>query len=100
MITINGIEITRETAKYKFGGNPMAEFLWQLSLDSGEDDSYGDGDLGIWFALFGKRILCSDEQGFVWIDKYPNEAEALRDFNEMVNDHEDVYWAERLDAGF
>lgn len=69
--------IDKNSARYKFGGDPMAEYLHRLSLDSSYDDASGDVEAPTgWFARFGKRILRSDSQGFVWCEKYDTETAA------------------------
>lgn len=78
----DGTVISRaEVSPHKFGGDPMAEYLWMLSLDSSYDRCTGDCvEWVVWVAQFGKRLLCSDPQGFVWIDQYPSVERANEAF--------------------
>lgn len=89
MITRDGYTINRETARHKFGGDPMAEYLHLLSMDGQEDDQTGDAtEWNYWAARFGRRILTTDSQGFVSQYRYASEDEAKTDFAEMC----DAYW--------
>lgn len=66
---------------HKFGGDRMAALLYILSLDGGEDEQTGDAvDWQFHAARFGRRILYCDTQGFVWLDRYPSELQAVRAF--------------------
>ena len=76
MILRNGTEITRDNGSVKFGRDGMAEYLWGLTLDGGEDRSDGDVNAGGWFAQFGRRVVWCDEQGSVWVNKYDTKAAA------------------------
>jgi hypothetical protein len=78
---VPGLVINRETARYKFGGDPMAEYLWELAMDGGQDDDTGEVDWVCWVVKFGKRLLFTDDRGFVWCDRYANEEEAQAAFD-------------------
>jgi hypothetical protein len=88
MITTDGIEITRETARYKFGGDPFAEYLWNVSLHATPDEESGDVEASCgWFARIGRHILRSDSQGFVWRESYPSVGEAMAQFSELSSEY-------------
>lgn len=48
--------------------SPLAEELWEASLESAQDDEIGESDGFGWFALFESdlSILSVDSQGFVY----------------------------------
>lgn len=79
-------EITRGTARYKFGGDPMAEYLYSLD----HDEYTGDSDFGLYVSLFGKRLLISDDHGFVWVEKHATTSEAREAFD--AYDHDYLDW--------
>lgn len=55
----------------------MAEYLDHLAGMSGEDASSGDVECSTgWFALFGRRILVHNSQGFVWTETFDTATEA------------------------
>jgi hypothetical protein len=76
----------------KFGGNQMAAYLYELSLDgSMADDESGNVEAPTgWFARFGKRILTEDSQGFVDVTRLANEQAALAAFDELMDEY--VKW--------
>lgn len=77
-----------EVSPYKFGGDPMAEYLWLLSMDSGQDCSTGDAiDWHYWVGQFGKRLLYCNTQGFVWIENYGSIAGAEDAFNAIDREY-------------
>jgi hypothetical protein len=98
MLTRDGQTINRETAAHKYGGDPLAEYVHELSLDG----SYADGESGDveaptgWFARFGKRLLHHDEQGFVEVVRYASADDATTAF-EMLQDEYDVWADEDID---
>jgi hypothetical protein len=62
----------------------MTEYLHQLSLDSGWDESSGNVDAPTgWFARFGRRMLFEDSQGFVESGRWPTEREATEVFEAL-----------------
>ena len=67
----------RETiSPWKFGGSRRATLLWLLSMDSGQDEETGTTEWGVWCARFGRDLLFTDDQGFVWSEKHFDEAAA------------------------
>lgn len=77
-----------EVSPHKFGGDPMAEFLWSLDMVSGQDEYTGDAiDWHYYVARYGKRLLFCNTQGFVWVDKYPTDREASEVFNQIESDY-------------
>lgn len=85
MILHDGRVVSRaEVSPYKFGGDPMAEYLWVLTLDSMSDEYTGDAC--DWFYIvhrFGKRLLYCRSSGFVEVACHDTEAEAIRVFEEI-----------------
>lgn len=73
-----------EVSPHKFGGDPMAEYLYYLSLDSSfPDRQTGNAvEWSVYVSQFGKRLVCCDTQGFVWVEKYDTVADADRSFTE------------------
>lgn len=80
MLTTTGQDTRDAEGSTKFGGDPMALYLWTLALDGGDDDNYGDSDYG-YAHLFGRRILRGDSQGFVWVDRHDTADEARETFD-------------------
>ncbi len=76
-----GLIINQETAKHKFGGDPMAEYLWEATMDGGQDDDTGEIDWDCWVAKFGKRLLFTDDRGFVWCKRHFTEELAAEEFD-------------------
>ena len=75
------------------------EDLYDLSLDSGQDEEIGDcGDLG-WFGLFksGLAILCEDGQGFITVDRYKTTKDLMLAWEYIEEDYE-RYYEENEDA--
>lgn len=83
MITRAVGEITKETAKGKFGGDPIAEYMY--STDNNLES--GSVEWDIWFAQSGKRIVFEDDRGFVWVTKYGSEEEAITWFERLDSDY-------------
>ena len=69
--------ITAESAKYKYGGDTMAEYLDHVD---GEDDWTGSVEWDVYVRRFGKRLLLTDDRGFVWVQKYATAAECQEAF--------------------
>jgi len=67
MILSDGTVVSRaEVSPHKFGGDPMAEYLWLLSLDGQADETTGDAcDWHYHVSRFGKRILLCRSSGAV-----------------------------------
>ena len=78
----------RSVSPHKFGGDPMAEYLWLLTLDGMADETTGDAlD---WFYIvhrFGKRLLICDTQGFVSVDRHDDEQSAIEAFESIQADY-------------
>jgi hypothetical protein len=85
MRTATGDIVSRATVSpHKFGGDPMAEWLWLLALHGLGDESTGDAlDWHCHVTRFGKRLLFCFPSGFVTIEKYDTEREASEAFNEI-----------------
>ena len=64
----------------KFGGDPMAFYLWLLMLDGMGDEHYGDTDYG-WADRFGRHVLYGDSVGFVYRTRFASEGEAVDALN-------------------
>jgi hypothetical protein len=105
----------------KFGHDPVAAMLYELSMDSSQDEETGTSESPIgWNALFnietdwtfnerseflgqtipaGTYILSEDSAGFVGYAQYPyRDAQALADWADL----EDAYseWVESDDLGW
>jgi len=102
MTDVVKVEPADYRSSHKFGHSPLAEALWVVSLDSGQDDEAGNTDTIGWFALFhfnqaetieiglivndsvtvtvprGSYILGTDDQGFVWATRYLFKSEEVR----------------------
>lgn len=85
MITRDGIDIRNDhyPSPGKFT-SAMAEYLYVSSTDIWEE--VGVGVMG---TLCGKRILCEDNQSFVWVDQYDTAEEAEERFNWAVENRRD-----------
>lgn len=74
-------EVRETVSPHKFGGSRMAAACWLLSLDGCADEETGDAtDWQYHVARIGRRLLYTDEQGFVWVDSYDSELQAVRAF--------------------
>lgn len=99
MITYHGEDVRKtDPHRHKFG-SAMAEFLYLLGLDGGEDESCGDAEAPVGYVQrFGKRLLRSDSRGFVDDEKYPTEEIAKRVFAALERAHyeyeEDEDWGD------
>jgi hypothetical protein len=85
MILSDGTVISRaEVSPHKFGGDPMAEYLWMLSLDGGADETTGDAcDWHYHVSRFGKRILICQSSGAVAAIRYEFEETARGVFRDI-----------------
>jgi hypothetical protein len=83
-ITDDITESIRKTDPHRHKyADAMAEYL-DFDANMRCDRDSGDVECGTgWFAEFGKRILCHDERGFVWVEKWPNDLAAEQVFNAM-----------------
>lgn len=79
MILPDGTVVSRaEVSPHKFGGDPMAEYLWLLSLDGQDDESCGDANEWHYHvARFGKRLLFTYPSGFVDVMRLDDEQAAI-----------------------
>lgn len=93
MILSDGTVIDRETARHKFGGDPMAEYLHRLSLYGAADEQTGDVQWSYYAQRFGRRILTEDSQGFVELDTLEDEQAAIEAF-ERIQAEYDYYLGE------
>ena len=97
MILHDGTVVSRaEVSPHKFGGDPMAEYLWLLTLDSSNSDEY-TGDACDWHYIvhrFGKRLLFCHSSGFVDVATCDTEQEACEAFNEIESDYLEVFGEE------
>lgn len=79
----NPVHINKESARYKYGGDPMAEYLSWRAM---EDMERGSGDVECptgYFIRFGRRILLNDSQGFVWVETWPETQAAEQVFDAL-----------------
>ncbi len=83
MILSDGAEVSRASVSpHKFGGDPMAEYLWLAANDA--DEHTGDAcDWHYHVARFGKRLLICWSSGFVEVDRFYVEQEAIDAFKEI-----------------
>jgi hypothetical protein len=65
----------------------MAEYLDATSTGGDADETTGTTEWVFHVSRFGKRLLFSDDQGFVWVEKHATEAEAIAEFE----DHDAAY---------
>ena len=81
-------------SKSKFE-NALAERLYELSLDGGQDDSIGSVDELGWAGRFNdeRAVLTEDSQGFVWVEQHETDLT----FEEHWQDILDLY--EEFDYG-
>ena len=91
MILHDGTEVSHDlVSPHKFGGDPMAEYLWLLTLDGSADESTGDAlDWHYHVSRFGKRLLICASNGFVFVDRFDAEADAVAAFNEIAEEYSD-----------
>ena len=83
----------RETiSPWKFGGSRRATLLCLLSMDSGQDEETGTTEWHVWCARFGRNLLYTDDQGFVWCERCENEDEAMALFR--LIDQEYSKWSD------
>ncbi len=93
MILWDGTVISRaETSPHKFGGDPMAEYLWLAAGDGQADETTGDPDWFYVVARFGKRLLICYSSGFIDVQIEEDEQAAIEAFEEI-----DAQW--RHDIG-
>lgn len=79
-----------EVSPHKFGGDPMAEYLYRLAGDGSADESTGDAvDWHYLAHRFGKRVMVNTSMGFVEVVKYDDVDEAIA----AMRDHDLEYRA-------
>lgn len=85
MILSDGTVVSRaEVSPHKFGGDPMAEYLWLLSLDGLADETTGDAcDWHYHVSRFGRRLLFCYSNGFVDVMRFDDEQEAREAFENI-----------------
>ena len=77
------IRINKATAAHKYCGDPMAEYCDWVAM---RDMERGSGDVECptgYFVQLGRRILFNDTQGFVWLEKWPEEQAATQVFEAL-----------------
>lgn len=72
----------------------MAEFLDTLGLDYADEDC-GDVEWDVFVMRFGKRLLMTNDRGFVYCEKRRNEDEAKAIFVSIEKDY--YKWCEECD---
>lgn len=75
------IEIRNSNTRSKYD-SAMAEYLDTIGF---EDEATGDVDWVEYIQRFGKRLLFTDNRGFVSYEKYPTKAKAIERFTD-IND--------------
>lgn len=89
MILHDGEVIDRETARHKFGGDPMAEYLHRLSCEGMSDEWTGDAiDWNYCVHRFGKRLLFCFPSGFVDQVRLEDEQAAIEGFEECQAEYD------------
>lgn len=75
--------------------SPLAERLYQRSLEGAQTDTIGSVDELGWCGRFNDElaILFQDEQGFVWADVYDTPAKLELAWTELVRAY--VEWDEQ-----
>lgn len=71
----------------------LTEFICTARFDELWDRSSGDVECPTgYFALIGRRIVVSDDRGFVWTETYPEKLAAEQVYNAL-----DLYYCEWAD---
>jgi hypothetical protein len=83
MICTNGEEIRHSDPHRHKYGSAMAELLDHLNPDEETGSVDWHGHVG----RFGKRLLHSDDQGFVDVERYTSEAEAIERFQAIDTEY-------------
>lgn len=88
VITETGEEVRwTDSHRHKYS-SAMAEYLDMLGGISGEDDSTGSATEWVAYVqLFNKRLLITNDQGFVTDVKYPNSRQAGEAFEAWVDEY-------------
>lgn len=60
--------------------NELAKKLYEVSLESGQDEEVGDSSIDTWAALFKPElaILYEDSQGFITVDEFEDEESLMK----------------------
>lgn len=72
--------------------NGMANYLHHCD----DDESTGDVEWHGYVQRFGKRLLHSDDQGFVTVERYETQAECEARFQEIQAEYHE--WLDELEA--
>lgn len=98
MILTTGDEVSRATVSpHKFMGDPMAEYLYILSMYGCADETTGDVEAPTQHVCrFGKRLLITDSQGFVTCTRLASENDAEQAFN-LIDEEYAVWSDEEID---
>lgn len=85
MILWDGHRCSRaEVSPHKFGGDPMAEYLWLAAGRGDEDESTGDAcDWFYHVSRFGKRLLICHSSGLVDVIREEDEQAAKEAFESI-----------------
>lgn len=76
--------MTKESSAHKFGGDPLAEYVY-FHMDRLADNASGEAESSTgWFAKAGsKRIIRGDNYGFVWLERFANPNERDQAFAQL-----------------
>lgn len=92
-------EVRETVSPHKFGGSRMAAACWLISLDGSADEETGDANEWQYHASrIGRRVLYTDSQGFVWVDTYDSELQAVRAFEADDRAYGEVLEAQEAEA--
>lgn len=96
MILHDGTVVSHaDVSPHKFGGDPMAEYLWLASNDADEHT----GDASEWHyhvARFGKRLLFCWSSGAVEVDRFEDEQTAIEAFG-LIDAEYNTYIGEEIE---
>ena len=92
-------EVRATVSPHKFGGDRRAAAAWLVTLDGCEDEQDGDVErFGMWFARIGRTIVATDEQGFVWCERFDHELRAIRRFEALSAEYGSLLEADEQEA--
>jgi len=92
----NVVSIKRSDSRYKYD-SAMAEYLSYKDVQMFSDRESGDVECPTgYFAQFGRRILVSNDRGFVWVEVWPSEESAEQVFYAM--EHYYSVWSDEEDC--
>lgn len=86
MITSYGDSIRVSDVRHKYS-SAIAEYCWVTCLGGCSDDVTGSDDFGLTVSRLGRRLVCSDEQGFVWVERFVTERQAIVAFLGIDEDY-------------